>query len=119
MKIVYIAHPIAGDVKGNIEKILGIVRKINLEEPDILPFAHYIVDCQALDDTIPEHRFRGIKNDKEFFERKSFDELWLYGDKISNGMLEEIKLAIKYGIPIKPMTIKIQLIFGLTIPERS
>ena len=63
MKIVYIAHPLSGDIEGNLSKVSDIIRYINLTEPDILPFAHYFVDCHALDDTIPEERERGIKND--------------------------------------------------------
>lgn len=38
MKTAYIAHPVSGDVKGNVEKIIAIVRHINLTEPDIVPF---------------------------------------------------------------------------------
>lgn len=104
MRIAYIAHPISGDIKGNLEKIKQIIREINLTEPDILPFAHYWVDCHALDDNNPAERERGIKNDKEFFNRKSFDELRLYGEKISGGMRAEIDLALLNNIPIKPMT---------------
>ena len=100
MKIAYIAHPISGDIKGNLEKIRQIVREINMKEPNILPFAPYWVDCHALDDTIQKERERGIKNDCEFFVRKSFDELWLYGNNISNGMIEEVKLAHKMNIPV-------------------
>lgn len=104
MKIVYVAHPISGDVKGNLKKIIDIIRDINLNEPDVVPFAHYWVDCHALDDDNPEERMRGIKNDREFFERKSFDELRLYGDRISNGMRKEMELAFKYNIPVIAMT---------------
>ena len=111
MKIVYVAHPISGDIESNLAKIIGIIREININEPDTIPFAHYWVDCHALDDRVLEERNRGIKNDHEFFKRKIFDELRLYGDRISYGMSEEMGLAKKYGIPIKPMTenIKSQL----------
>jgi len=106
MRIVYIAHPISGDVKGNLEKIRCILRSLNLSGLNIVPFAPYWVDCHVLNDDDPVERERGIRNDQEFFRRKSFDELWLYGDKISRGMFEEIKLAIEYEIPIYPMTSK-------------
>ena len=51
MKIAYIAHPISGDVKENIKKIINIIRTVNLEEPLTVPFAPYIPDCIALNDT--------------------------------------------------------------------
>jgi hypothetical protein len=104
MRIVYIAHPISGDVKGNLEKIRLILRYINLNMPDVVPFAPYWIDCHALDDTVPAERERGIKNDHEFLTRGFIDEMWLYGDRISNGMSHEIALAEKQGIPVFSMT---------------
>jgi hypothetical protein len=104
MKIVYIAHPISGDVKGNLEKIRLILREINLTEPDVLPFAHYWVDCHALDDTVLAERERGIKNDVELIKRDFIDEIWLYGDRISNGMNAEVMLAFRLHIPVVPKT---------------
>ncbi|MHB8362714.1 MAG: DUF7768 domain-containing protein [Patescibacteria group bacterium] len=103
MDIVYIAHPVGGDAK-NLDKIKRIIRQINIEEPDVVPFAHYWVDCHALNDNIPAERARGIKNNKTFFERIDFDELRLYGNNISKGMLGEIVWAYLLDIPIKAMT---------------
>ena len=100
MKIAYIAHPIGGDVKGNIDKILAIIRDINLEEPDVLPFAPYIPDCLCMDDSVPAERERGIKNDHELFYRGFIDEIRLYGDRISKGMIAECDLARVLEIPI-------------------
>lgn len=106
MKIVYIAHPIGNDVKANLEKIRKIVRHINLTMPEIIPFVPYYADCVSMDDSIKEERERGIRNDMEFFKRKCFDELWLYGDCISNGMKAEIELAYDCGIGIIPKTVE-------------
>ena len=104
MKIVYIAHPISGDIAGNLEKVRQIIRHINITEWDVLPFAHYFVDCYALDDKTPEERERGIKNDIALMRAGFIDELWLFGDRISNGMRHEIKLAKELGIKIVAMT---------------
>lgn len=100
MKIVYIAHPISGDIKGNLEKIRLIARRIMMTDPNIVAFAPYWFDCHVLNDDIPEERQRGIDNDIEFFNRKFIDEVWLFGDRISNGMQAEIQLAQKLGIPV-------------------
>lgn len=101
MKVVYIAHPISGDVKGNLEKIRLIVRDLNLNNPDIVPFAPYWLDCFALDDTNPKERERGIQNDIALFNKGFIDEVWLFGDRISVGMKAEIELANQLGIPVK------------------
>lgn len=104
MKIVYIAHPISGDVSGNLNKIIEIVRQINITRPDILPFAHYWVDCHALDDTIHEERARGIRNDVTLLKAGFINEVWLFGDRISSGMRHEIELAKKLGIKVVAKT---------------
>lgn len=104
LKVVYIAHPISGDIPGNLEKIKGIVRELNLTRDDIVPFAPYWLDCHALDDTIPEERARGIKNDTELLNRGFIDEIWLFGHTISKGMEAEIRLAFKLGITVVATT---------------
>ena len=104
MKVVYIAHPISGDVKGNLEKLKNICRDINLKHPDILPFVPYCMDLMCLDDAIQTERNRGIKNNTHHLESGYIDELWLYGDRISKGMYEEINTALIEGIEIMPMT---------------
>lgn len=104
MKTAYIAHPISSDVKGNLEKVAQIAREINLNEQDVIPFAPYFLDCHALDDSNPEERKRGIKNDNYFLENGFVDELRLYGDKVSSGMIDEINIALIEQIEIVPMT---------------
>lgn len=97
MKIVYIAHPISGDVEGNILKVLSICKKYHTAK--VLPFAPYIVPLQYLDDKKKEERERGIKANIELFERGLIDELWVFG-KPTSGMKEEIELAQRLKIPI-------------------
>lgn len=102
--IAYIAHPIGGDVAGNLKKIDAIVRQINLEEPDVVPFVPYYSDVAgAMDDSIAAERSRGIRNNMEFFKRHTMDEVRIYGDRISAGVAEEIKMAQEEGIPVIPM----------------
>lgn len=100
MKIVYIAHPIGGDVKMNVYRITQIVRKINLTMPDVVPFAPYVVDVLAMDDNKSEERDRGIRNDTAILKSGLVDELWVYGEKISAGMQNEMCLAHYLNIPI-------------------
>lgn len=118
-KIVYIAHPIGGDVKENLEKVRIIVRAMNLLHPSIVPFAPYWVDCHALDDDNPIERARGIANDEVWFDRKIIDELWLFGNRISSGMLGEINKAIKNNIPILAMSKETKEEFEALIKEKE
>lgn len=104
MIIAYIAHPVGGDIENNLNKIKAIVREVNLNEPDVVPFAPYYLDCLALDDNNPSERERGIKNDVELIKRGFINQLRLYGNRISNGMKAEIELCKELGIDIVPMT---------------
>lgn len=109
MKVAYIAHPIGGDVEGNLAKIRGIVRKINLSTEDVVPFVPYYVDCCAMFDEVQEERTRGFKNNLHLLESGMVHELWLYGDRISPGMGIEIDCARKKGIPVISKSEKIVL----------
>ena len=109
MTVAYIAHPIGGDVVGNLAKIQGIVKGINLHEPDVVPFVPYYSDCVALDDSKPEHRQRGMKNTMFILKSGIVKEVRLYGDVISKGMLEEIVLAWKLDIDVFPYTDEIEV----------
>lgn len=103
-KIVYIAHPIGGDVQANIAFVLDIIKKLNMSNSDIVPFAPYIVDCLAMDDNIPKERQRGISNNIALIKSRLVDEIWLYGNRISPGMDDEIALAEYLGIPVISMS---------------
>ena len=104
MKIIYIAHPIGGDVENNLRKIAIIARQMNLTEPDCVPFAPYFLDCVALRDEKPTERVRGLTNGVAIFERRIIDEVRLYGDRIIPGMKAEILLARQLGIAVVAVT---------------
>lgn len=127
-KIVYIAHPISGDIQANLADLIRILRVINTDKhpergykfnletdgthfpfnfENIVPLAPYYADILALDDNNPLERKRGIENDIALINSGVFDELWLTGDKISFGMSEEIKLFRSLGKPIIDYTGKI------------
>lgn len=91
-KIVYIAHPIGGDVKGNIEKVLKIYKELSIEN-EVIPFIPYIATLMSLDDDSEELRAIGFSHNKAIFQSGAIDEVWLYGDRISSGMQEEINWA--------------------------
>ena len=85
-KLVYIAHPVAGDVKANVEDILRICKEMHTQE--IVPFAPYLVALHYLDDHVEEERALGIAANRECFHRRVMDEVWLTGSRISRGMQE-------------------------------
>ncbi len=98
MKIVFISHCIFSPTKEGIEANLAdlrrIIRKINLEHPDILPLCAYYADVVSLDDNVPQERARGIKNSRTLLESGVFHEVWLTGPRLSDGMIDERNIAL-------------------------
>lgn len=100
MKVVYIAHPIGGDVESNLADLRRIIRRINLECPGVVPFAPYYSDVVSMDDSVASERSRGIQNDMEILQSGIVHELWLTGDRISSGMQAEKAVAELLGITV-------------------
>lgn len=115
MLIVYVAHPIGGDVQRNMGLVENICGRIYQHRPEIVPLAPYLMALKFLNDNDPADRLRGVSMNKEFFTRRLIDEVWLFGDKISNGMWEEIGWARGLRIPVIPMSTK--LLKELTLRE--
>jgi len=93
MKLIYIAHAIGGDVKANLKDMRRIIKKINLNYENVIPFCPYYSDVVSLDDAIPWQRIRGMNNAKYILANMAIDELWLTGTHISAGMKEEMEIA--------------------------
>lgn len=100
-RIAYIAHPIGGDVEDNLKSLRRVIYNINKYEKDTVPFCPYYADVVSLDDNDPLQRARGIENDMAILKRPGMvDELRLYGERISDGMKDEIMVAVNMGIPV-------------------
>lgn len=89
MKKIYVASPFRGDVESNIQKAREYARAIMLEGN--LPIVPHIYFTQFLDDNIEYERNMGIFVGLHILE--ACDELRVYGDTISEGMLREIHYA--------------------------
>lgn len=99
MKMVFICHPYRDDPKGNREKVTQIVRDIVAYSPGILPLAPQLYLHQlGLDDEVFIER--EIIIDMSSYLVKSCDELWVFGDTITDGMEQEILFAHKHKIPV-------------------
>lgn len=104
MRVIYIAHPISGNVVLNCAKVQCIARDIYRDEPGTVPLAPYLLACAILDDDDPEDRARGIECNHFVLRSGIVDELRIYGDRVSPGMVEEVALARVYGIEVVAMT---------------
>jgi len=99
-KIVYLAHPISGDITGNLANLEFVYRFITRVFPDVIPFVPYYATVKSLNDKNPEERLMGMSHNMEMFERRMFDELWICSKRISAGMQAEIDKADELLIPV-------------------
>ena len=97
LPLVYVASPFAGDVERNTERTRGYCRFA--VSKGCIPLAPHLLYTQFMDDADKEHRKLGL-----FFAivlLGKCDELWVFGERISEGMTAEIAKAKKRGMPIR------------------
>ena len=99
-KVVYIASPLSGDVKRNLQFARQACRYAISEE--MTPFCPHLLYTQMLDDSNPEERQLGIDLGNRML--RLCDELWLCGDRISPGMAGEKEMAERLGIPVRSVS---------------
>ena len=98
--LVFICSPFAGDMEKNTERTRGYCRFA--VEQNAIPLAPHLLYPQFMDEHDPDSRKLGL-----FFGRVLLgkcQELWVFGDKVSEGMSYEIRKAQKHNIPIKYFT---------------
>lgn len=96
-KLVYICSPYAGDIEKNVE--FAKAACMYAMRQNCTPMAVHLLYPQLLDDSEPVQRQAGIRMGLRVLE--AADELWLCGNRISEGMCAEIAAAKRLGIPVK------------------
>lgn len=96
-KLVYIASPYAGDVEENVAFAKAACRYAM--ENGATPVAVHLLYPTFLDDADPAQRQAGLRMGLRVLD--ACDELWLCGDRVSQGMKAELAAAERIGIPIR------------------
>ena len=97
LPLVYIASPFAGDTQRNAERARGYCRLA--VSKGCIPLAPHLLYPQFMDDDDRETRELAI-----FFALVLLgkcDEIWVFGERISEGMEREIAKARKRNMPIR------------------
>ncbi len=95
--LVYVASAYSGDVTTNTEKAKQYCR-FAMEQGQI-PLAPHLIFSQFMNDDDPAERELAIFMDVILLGK--CDELWVFGDSISEGMSVEIEVAKKRRQPIR------------------
>jgi len=94
---VYICSPYRGDIESNVKNALRYCRYA--VERGYYPVCQHIYLTRFLDDNIPSERELGLSLGITML--RECREVWLFGNKISEGMANEIKNAKWYRIRIR------------------
>lgn len=94
---IYICSPLKGNIERNIQRAIGYSRFVYSKGG--IPLAPHAIFTQFLDDNIPEERNAGIDMGIQLLLK--CDELWAFGEKISEGMAAEMAAAKTLGLKVK------------------
>lgn len=97
---VYIASPYRGDVKTNTENAKRYSFFAVMQGK--VPFCPQIYFTQFLDDNVKVERKIGLNLALHMLRRCR--EVWVFGDTVSEGMRNEIRIAKKRHIPVRYFT---------------
>ena len=98
MRKIYVCSRLAGDYEANTEAAREYSRYV-MKECGAIAIAPHLLFPQFLDDTDQNDRELGQAAGLELLE--DCDELWYFGDSVSQGMVREICAAKERGIPVR------------------
>ena len=101
MPLVYICSPYAGEVEKNTERA-KLYSRFAVMERNAIAFAPHLLLPLYLSDDEPEERELALFMDIVFLGK--CNELWVFGETITNGMQREIDKAKKRRMTIRYFT---------------
>lgn len=99
-KGIYVCSPLRGDIEGNLKRAYEYGQFVYRQ--GCVPVIPHLRLAKVLDDNKPEDRKKGIEIGLRHLEL--CDEIWVFGERISEGMAGEIEKAKALGKPIRYFT---------------
>lgn len=101
-KLIFLSHDILSDTTHDVNRVLTYCRQIALTPSlQAIPMAPYLDASSYLKINDPAEYAMMVEKNAIFFEKKIVDELWVCGPKLSENMKDDIRLCLKYGVPVK------------------
>jgi hypothetical protein len=94
---VFICSPLSGDITQNTENARRYARFA--VEKGKIPFVPHLLFPQFLNEADKDERHLGLFFGLRFLA--DCDEVWVFGDTVSEGMEQELEKAREWNIPIK------------------
>lgn len=96
-KIIYVCSPCRGNVAANISWAKLFTEAVL--HTGNTPVAPHVFYAEYLDDEKPSERAQGLAAGISLLRR--CDEVWIFGNRISEGMATEIREAQNLDIPVR------------------
>lgn len=96
-KLIYVCSPVKGDVEANIARAKEHCKEILIIGH--IPIAPHVAFSGIHNDNVPQEREAALYIGLELVKR--CDEVWVFGNRISEGMQGEIDFAKQIGVPVK------------------
>lgn len=96
MKLVFLAHPVSGDIEGNMKSMKQWAR-LAVQE-GLVPMAPYFLLTQILDDQIAEERGLGMMMGQAVIE--ICDLVWVCGEHVTAGMTSDLRKARAWNVRV-------------------
>jgi hypothetical protein len=96
MKKIFVCSPFKGNIFNNIRNAIRCCKFVS--NLGYIPFAPHLHYPRFLNDHNEKQREIGIQSGLAFL--KHCDELWYFGEYVSEGMLKEIHFAKTNNIPV-------------------
>jgi len=120
MKLVYIASPLRADTEGEMVQNRKNAEDYSRQAMNIGTFVGELIvpispisNLQFIDENNPEERQKALNMGLALLSK--CDELWVAGDRVSEGMIGELRAAVRMDIPVLSMGMeseKIQAAIG-------
>ena len=98
--IIYVCSPLKGDIEKNRQKACEYCKFVISKGH--IPVAVHLMFPWFMDDADEDERSQAMRMRLDILAR--CDEIWCFGDEVSEGMLKELDFAQKHMIRIKYFT---------------
>ena len=109
---VYICSPFSGDTELNTDRAIRYALFAFTQGK--CPVAPHIYFTRFMDDNDPEQRALGLSFALEWLAR--CEEVWVFGEKLTAGMLHELDTADRKEIPVRYFDMRCQETTGRSCP---
>lgn len=111
---VFISHPVSGNVEENLAAVARICRKIHSK--DVLPIFPSFTTRRYLTPDLTDRELAAAQI-YTYLSSGLVNEIWFYGDVLTEGMERELRIALLFNVRIVGMSQRMQEVLSSKMAE--